>query len=37
VARQVAVKTRYHLWVTAAEKAQVSRLLTACARPPGDS
>jgi hypothetical protein len=30
VARQVAVKTRYHLWVTAAEKAQVARLLGSC-------
>ncbi len=30
VARQVAVKTRYHLWVTAAEKAAVARVLTTC-------
>lgn len=30
VARQVAVKTRYHLWVTAAEKAAVTRVLTTC-------
>lgn len=30
VARQVAVKGRYHLWVTAAEKAQVARLLGSC-------
>ncbi len=30
VARQVAVKTRYHLWVTAAEKAQVARQLESC-------
>ena len=30
VGRQVAVKTRYHLWVTAAEKAAVSRLLNGC-------
>ncbi|GAB3873368.1 HNH endonuclease family protein [Terrabacter terrigena] len=30
VARQVAVKTRYHLWVTAAEKAAVARVLNGC-------
>lgn len=30
VARQVAVKTRYHLWVTAPEKAAVTRVLTTC-------
>lgn len=32
VARQVAVKLRYHLWVTAAEKAQIARILTGCSR-----
>jgi hypothetical protein len=31
VARQVAVKARYGLWVTAAEKAAVARVLTGCA------
>lgn len=31
VARQVAVKKRYHLWVTAAERAQVARILAGCA------
>lgn len=30
VARQVAVKTKYKLWVTAPEKAAISNLLTAC-------
>jgi hypothetical protein len=30
VARQVAVKARYHLWVTSAEKAAVARVLSAC-------
>jgi hypothetical protein len=30
VARQVAVKARYRLWVTAAEKSQIARLLAAC-------
>ena len=30
VARQVAVKTKYHLWVTPAEKAAIARILTAC-------
>ncbi|WP_076263903.1 GmrSD restriction endonuclease domain-containing protein [Intrasporangium flavum] len=30
VARQVAVKARYHLWVTGAEKAQTARLLASC-------
>ena len=30
VARQVAVKSRYRLWVTAAEKAQVARQLRSC-------
>jgi hypothetical protein len=30
VATQVAVKTRYHLWVTAAEKAAITRVLTSC-------
>jgi hypothetical protein len=30
VARQVAVKSRYHLWVTAAEKAQIARVLAGC-------
>ncbi len=30
VARQVAVKARYHLWVTAAEKSQVARQLESC-------
>jgi hypothetical protein len=32
VARQVAVKSRYALWVTAAEKAQIVRILTGCTR-----
>jgi len=31
VARQVAVKQRYHLWVTPAEGAQIARVLTGCA------
>ena len=31
VARQVAVKARYHLWITAAEKAAMSTILTGCA------
>ncbi len=30
VARQVAVKTRYRLWVTAAEHEAIARVLTAC-------
>ena len=30
VARQVSVKTKYKLWVTAPEKAAISNLLTAC-------
>ncbi|GAA2746889.1 hypothetical protein GCM10009868_34120 [Terrabacter aerolatus] len=30
VARQVAVKQRYHLWVTAAERAQIARVLAGC-------
>jgi hypothetical protein len=30
VARQVAVKTRYRLWVTAAERDAITRVLTAC-------
>ena len=30
VARQVAVKTAYGLWVTAAEKAAIARVLTTC-------
>ena len=30
VARQVAVKQRYHLWVTPAERAQIARILTGC-------
>jgi hypothetical protein len=30
VARQVAVKTRYRLWVTAAERDAIARVLTAC-------
>ncbi|GAA1976810.1 hypothetical protein GCM10009817_16400 [Terrabacter lapilli] len=30
VARQVAVKARYHLWVTAAEKASIGRVLATC-------
>jgi len=34
VARQVAVKGRYHLWVTAAEKAQIARVLAECASKP---
>lgn len=32
VARQVAVKTKYKLWVTAPEKAAISNLLTACTK-----
>jgi hypothetical protein len=32
VARQVAVKSRYRLWVTAAEKAQIARVLAGCSR-----
>ena len=32
VARQVAVKSRYHMWVTAAEKAQIARVLAGCSR-----
>lgn len=32
VARQVAVKTKYKLWVTAPEKASISNLLTACTK-----
>ncbi len=31
VARQVAVKQRYHLWVTPAEGVQIARVLTGCA------
>ncbi len=34
VARQVAVKAKYHLWVTSAEKAAVTRVLAGC---PGQS
>jgi hypothetical protein len=30
VARQIAVKTKYRLWVTAAEKAAMARVLTSC-------
>jgi hypothetical protein len=30
VARQIAVKARYHLWVTQAERDAMSRILTAC-------
>jgi len=30
VARQVAVKQRYHLWVTSAEKAAIARILDTC-------
>jgi Protein of unknown function (DUF1524) len=30
VARQVAVKARYHLWVTAAERDGIARVLSAC-------
>lgn len=30
VARQVAVKARYRLWVTAAEKSAIARVLTTC-------
>lgn len=30
VARQVAVKAKYHLWVTSAEKEAISRVLSAC-------
>ena len=32
VARQVAVKSRYHLWVTVAERAQIARILAGCSR-----
>ena len=32
VARQVAVKTAYHLWVTAAERDAMARVLAACPR-----
>ena len=32
VARQVAVKSRYHLWVTVAERAQIARVLAGCSR-----
>lgn len=32
VARQVAVKAKYHLWVTRAEKAAIARVLTGCPR-----
>ena len=32
VARQVAVKSRYHLWVTAAETVQIARVLAGCSR-----
>ncbi len=31
-ARQIQVKTRYHLWVTATEKAALARVLTSCTR-----
>ena len=34
VARQVAVKDKYGLWVTAAEKAAIARILTRCPRQP---
>lgn len=34
VARQVAVKARYRLWVTAAERTQMARVLGACAGRP---
>lgn len=34
VARQVAVKATYHLWVTAAEKAAITRVLSACPNQP---
>ena len=30
VARQVAVKTRYQLWVTAAQRDAINRLLSSC-------
>jgi Protein of unknown function (DUF1524) len=30
VARQIAIKTRYRLWVTVAERAAMSRVLSAC-------
>jgi hypothetical protein len=30
VARQVAVKTKYHLWVTSAEKDAITRVLATC-------
>jgi len=34
VARQVAVKTAYHLWVTAAERDAIARVLATCPRQP---
>lgn len=34
VARQIAVKTRYHLWVTAPEKRTMERVLSSCPRQP---
>ena len=30
VARQIAVKSKYHLWITAAEKTAMQKVLTAC-------
>jgi hypothetical protein len=30
VSRQVAVKTRYHLWVTPAERGAIARVLRSC-------
>ncbi len=34
VARQIGVKTKYHLWVTPAEQAAMSRVLATCPRQP---
>jgi len=34
VAHQVAVKAAYHLWVTAAEKAAIQRVLASCPKQP---
>ncbi len=34
VARQVAVKVRYHLWVTSAERDAIARILVTCPRQP---
>ena len=34
VARQIAVKVKYHLWVTAAERAAMQRILAGCPTQP---